>query len=205
VIAGRRPALAVAAVGALAFNYFHTEPYGTLKMANGNDVILSVMLIVCGLTVGEIAAARSRRAIESAARALDLASLERLTFVASSSGLDVTWTCIRDELERVLVATRVWFEPADAITVGAALPLLDSGGVHGIRVHRWTGNGFALPEEGVQLAVGSGAHRGRVLVAPSPQQRPVSRGVCNYAAAMVALLSFAIDNRPGEVGSLIDP
>ena len=203
VIAGRLPALCVAAVGALAFNFFHTEPYGTLKMANGNDVILTLLLTVCGLTVGEIAAARTRHAAESAARALDLATLERLTLVAADDSLRVTWTRIREEIERVLAAQQVWFEPPESVTVGAALPRLDARGVHGVRVHRWTGDGFALPEEGIQIPLGTKAHHGRIVVRTCPH-RTVSRGACDFAVAVVALLAFAIEHRPGESGALLD-
>lgn len=203
VIAGRRPALCVAAVGALAFNFFHTEPFGTLKMANGNDIVLTLLLTGCGLTVGEIAASRTRHAAESAARALDLATLERLTLVAADARLRVTWIRIREELERVLAAQQVWFEPPGAVTVGAALPRLDAGGVHGVRLHRWTGDGFALPEEGVQIPLGADAHLGRIVVRTRPE-RTVSRGACDFAVAAVALLAFAVDHRPGESGALLD-
>ena len=204
VIAGRLPALVVAAVGALAFNFFHTQPYGTLKMSDGNDIVLTALLVACGLAVGEIAAHRTRRAAESARRAFDLDALERLTAVAADDRLAVTWARARAEIERVLTARAVWYEPNGAVTAGAALPRLEAAGVRGTRTHRWTGDGFALPDEGVQIHVGASEPRGRIVVC-TPTRRAVSPGACSYVVAVAGLLALAIDRRPGETGELVEP
>ena len=103
----------------------------------------------------------------------------------------------------MLAARQVWFEPADAVTAGAALPRLDRDGVHGSRVHRWTGDGFALPDEGVQIAVGSETTCGRIVV-QTTSRRAVASGASTYAVAVAGLLAFAIDRRPGEAHVLLD-
>ena len=203
IIAGRLPALCVAATGALSFNFFQTQPFGTLKMTNGNDVLLTSLLAICGIAVGEVAVHRTRRATESAQRRFDLNALERLTRIATDDPLAVTWARTRAEIERVLAARQVWFEPTEALTAGAALPRLDREGVHGVRVHRWTGDGFALPDEGVQIAVDSESSSGRIVV-QTTSRRAVPSGASTYAVAVAGLLALAIDRRPGEAHVLLD-
>ena len=203
VLAGRRPALCVAAVGGLAFNFFHTRPYGTLKMSNGNDIVVAVLLAACGLAVGEIAANRAARALESGRRMADVDALVRLAAVAAEDDLVRTWARARGEIERALRTPTVWFEPADTVSASAALPHLSATGVRGSRVHRWAGDGFALPEEGVQIQVGGGVCHHRIVV-HAPVRRTVTPGAYSFVAAVAGVLALAIDRQPGQVGALVE-
>ena len=53
----RRPRAGVttSVVAALAFNFFHTQPYYSLRISDRFDIITTVLLAVVGLAVGEIA------------------------------------------------------------------------------------------------------------------------------------------------------
>src|SRR5262249_37443823 len=39
IAGGRLPGVAVSVVAALSFNFFHTEPYESLRIRSGNDVL----------------------------------------------------------------------------------------------------------------------------------------------------------------------
>jgi len=53
---GRRAAAAVAAlVAALAFDFFLTRPYQSFRIEREQDLVTEVLLLVVGLTVGELA------------------------------------------------------------------------------------------------------------------------------------------------------
>src|SRR5438874_13172847 len=55
VTGGRAAGVAAALVAAASFDFFHTRPYNSLKMTDGNDIIATLLLLVVGLAVGEIA------------------------------------------------------------------------------------------------------------------------------------------------------
>src|SRR5262245_5847303 len=53
---GQRTAAALSALSAAAaFNFFHTEPYYSLRISSRDDVETAVLLLLVGLAVGELA------------------------------------------------------------------------------------------------------------------------------------------------------
>ena len=75
--ADRAAGVATALVASLAYNFFHTEPYRSLRINDGQDILTVVLLIVIGLVVSEISA-RARTAISGRKRLGDAErSLER--------------------------------------------------------------------------------------------------------------------------------
>ncbi len=54
---GRTAGAITSIVSALAFNYFQTEPYYTLRISDRDDIVTAVLLLLVGLAVGEIAGA----------------------------------------------------------------------------------------------------------------------------------------------------
>lgn len=203
-LGGRFASVAVAATSATAFNFFHTRPYNTLKMTDGNDILALILLVVCGLVVGELAAQRARRIALVEAQRREIAMLDRLASVAAAAPLVDTWRFAQTEIARVLAAEDVWFERAHEPSASGALPWIDRRGVHGSRVHRWTGNGFAIPTEGVQIPVGVDASRGRI-VAHSLARRSVGASAYSYACAVAGVLALAIDRRPNEADGIAAP
>lgn len=62
---GSRAAAGVAAVSAAgAFDYFLTHPYGSLTIASGRDQVTTLLVLVSGLVVGELAARAARGSVE---------------------------------------------------------------------------------------------------------------------------------------------
>ena len=60
-LAGRGAALATAATAALTFNFFHTEPYHSLRIDSSKDVTIVALLAGLGLVVSDISAWIRRR------------------------------------------------------------------------------------------------------------------------------------------------
>ena len=92
---GRRLAAATAALSAaLSFDYFHTLPYHSLTIANGNDALATVVLGLLALGVGQIAAHASSNHIElvfiAGAAALSQAVPEPARFLVDHRGLDAS-------------------------------------------------------------------------------------------------------------------
>jgi K+-sensing histidine kinase KdpD len=54
LVGGRVAGLLTAVVGALAFNFFHTQPYLTFEVAVREDVISVLLCGLVGLAVGEV-------------------------------------------------------------------------------------------------------------------------------------------------------
>src|SRR4051794_39084526 len=55
VVGGRTAGVLSALAAAMAFDFFHTQPYGTLKIANKDDIITTIILLLVGLVIGEVA------------------------------------------------------------------------------------------------------------------------------------------------------
>lgn len=58
---GRVPAAVVSAVAALCFNFLHTAPLYTFHIADTQNVVTSALMILIGLSVGEVAQRRPAR------------------------------------------------------------------------------------------------------------------------------------------------
>lgn len=199
IVGGRVAGITVAVVASLSFNFFHTQPYQSLRINRGNDAITAALLFVSGLVVGEVAN-RHRQAKEVAtSRGVEVERLHDLAHrVVETRPLAEVWDVVRRDLVETLDATEVWFEPADTVSAAAALPQVAASGFVGGRVYHWVGTGFALPKEGVQLRVGN---------EQTPHGRVVLRGDARHAVdiddrlfalALMELLALAIAQRPGE-------
>ena len=55
--------LTTSVAAALALNYYHTEPFHTLRVTDSRDVLSIVLLLVLGLTVSAATAFRVRRGV----------------------------------------------------------------------------------------------------------------------------------------------
>jgi K+-sensing histidine kinase KdpD len=64
LIGGRPAGLATAIVGALSFNFFHTQPYQSFAVSAREDVISVVLCAIAGVGIGEVGARLHRRSAE---------------------------------------------------------------------------------------------------------------------------------------------
>ncbi len=199
---GRRAAAAVAAlVSAVAFDFFLTRPYNSLRISRHADLTTEILLLVVGLAVGELAA-RGRRYRDAAGEGRhQLALLHSVTernasgqepeaVVAAASGelrelLDLR-DCRYSEREPPGITARV--SPAGDVTVGSEV---------------WSTADLGLPTRNVDLPVRAGGWLlGHFLLTPTPG-RPVSHERLQVAVTIANQVGSALvndDSRPTHPG-----
>jgi hypothetical protein len=196
--AGRRTAAVAAALSAaVAFNVFHTQPYGSLWIASGDDIETAVLLLAVGIAVGELAL-RSRRAkalvVEREQDLRSIAGLGRL--VADGEDLDYVLLATASELTHLLHLVDCRFElvaPDDVV-----LPVIDREGVVRWGPTVWETDRWGLPRDGATIPVwANGRRRGRyVLRAPlalpyTGEQLAQAVSLVDQAGAAVAVRAAA--------------
>lgn len=190
--AGGRLAGGVTAVlAAVAFDVAHTVPYGSLKVANGVDLLAGVLLLVVGLVAGELAerlhATRRRRS--------QLGELGRLKRVAERASCGDTSAALTAQVEAELLdclsLRHCWYEPAPFL---AELPRLEPDGSLSTRTYRWAAGGFELPRQGVTIPVWArGRLLGRFVLSPTPgvgvpiERRLVALALVDQLAVVLAV------------------
>lgn len=165
---GGRMAGAVAAISAvLSFDFFHTRPYLSLTIDSRDDAITTVLLLVIGLLVGTIAA-RARSALRDATSSRDQMHRVHRLAEMTTSGEDpaVILDTAQRELRELLGLLECRFE---APPYDDDLPIIERSGVLLVSSHRYSLDGFELPNGGVSLPVlARGRPVGRFVLMPSP-------------------------------------
>jgi K+-sensing histidine kinase KdpD len=167
-MSGDRVAAGIAAiVAAVSFDFFLTQPYGSLRITSASDITTTLILLIIGLAVGQIAIAGGERRRE-AIRAQQ--ELERLEYVAARIAADASILPLIG-----LVETKI----AETLSLASCrfglqrpeLPELFPDGRVDTSTHVMADGAFALPAEGVALAVvGAGETVGWLRLTPG---RPV--------------------------------
>jgi hypothetical protein len=167
VTGGRTAAVTSAFVAAIAFDFFHTKPYGSLKISDGNDVLTTLLLLAVGLAVGEIAIRSQRMHAQRDDEQRQLRRMHRIaSLAAGGEGVDDLLLAVTAELIETLELRNCWFERPPFL---AGLPRLERTGVVEAREHRYANGEFELPREGAVLpVVGSGTTLGRFVLIPTP-------------------------------------
>jgi hypothetical protein len=162
-IVGGRTAGAVAAItGTLAFDFFLTKPFTSMRIDSADDIETALILLAVGLVVGEVAS-RGRRARRDRERAADAISrVHRVAErVATGTPLDEVARLVKSELRALLMLHDCWLELPP---FQWPLPRLERAGTIEADEHRWFEGGFAMPEFGVQLPVVEGGREVARLV-----------------------------------------
>ncbi len=171
---GFRVAGYLAAVSAaLSFDWFLLPPYYRLTIARPADARTTVLLLLVGVAVTEIAVWGRRKAVLASGRQAYLDGIREATQIASTSGQDGRLVeDVRAQLERVLHVARCRFEYG-AAGIGEPARLERDGSV------RWKGQPWDVDVRGlptdvdVELLVESGGVlRGRYLVRARAGSRP---------------------------------
>jgi hypothetical protein len=167
-IGGRRAGVVSALIAAVSFDFFHTTPYNSLKMDNASDIETTVLLLVVGLALGEIAlrADRIRFAVGGTRR--DLGRVHRVArLAADGETVDDLISAVAAELTDTLGLTRCSFERAPFR--GEYPTLQPTGAITGHGIRHYTHDGYELPREGVELPVlVHDQPIGRFVLIPSP-------------------------------------
>lgn len=193
---GRRPAAALAALSAAgAFNFFHTQPYYSLRINSSDDVETAVLLLAVGLAVGELAT-RGRSARAAAARGRrDLASLHGLgALVAGGEDADYVLLAAESELTHLLGLVECRFEATH--DDNKVLPVVSRDGSVKWGPTVWETERWGLPSDGATIPVWSrGVRLGRFILTP-PVAVPYSRDQLAQAVALVDQAGAALASRP---------
>ncbi len=187
---GRAAGVTTSVVAALAFNFFHTQPYYSLRISDRFDIITTILLAVVGLAVGEIAVLSHRHEVVADEHATGARHLERVAgLVASGASESDVWDAVRAGLVAELGLASCRFDPGVGLT---HLPRIERDGrlLEGERY--FTGGGFALPTEGVEILVErQGRTLGRLVLEPEGR-RPVSRDQRRVGVALADQLAVVL-------------
>lgn len=201
---GLGPALCAAVLGALAFNFFLTEPRYSLVIDDASNIWAMVLLLVVGLIVSGVAFTSHRRAGEAS-------RLRRQAALLQDYSLQVAVPHSLDEVARItsqvlaslfgVPAVVVLVADGQAISVkqvGASTP--DEGELEAARSALTTGTvvrGGIYPFAGsrfdfwpVQTAEGRGAVIG---LAFDPDERPASPDM--HVRVVACILALVLDRR----------
>ncbi len=165
---GRRLAAVVAALSAtLSYDYFLTRPYGSFRITGHADVVTGVLLLVVGLTVGELAA-RSRRHRDHARQGSQQVALVHSVTELAASGQDAVTVigAAADELRHLLHLRDCRFtsQPCDHVTAR----ITPRGDVV-VGRETWATEDLGLPTSAIDLPVRSGGWLlGHFVLTPTP-------------------------------------
>jgi hypothetical protein len=194
---GRRLAAAVAAlVSALAFDFFLTRPYHSLRITGRNDLITELLLLAVGVAVGQLAARgrlHRRQAIESRG---DVVLLHSLTELASSGheSREIIDSAL-GELQQLLFLRDCHFTRRDP---GRLAARITPEGDLVLGEETWPTQDLGLPTRKVDLPVrGNGWLLGHFLLIPTPG-RSVPHHRLLVAVAIADQVGTALISEEGE-------
>ena len=167
VIGGRGAGIVSALVAAVSFDFFHTKPYGSLKIANSDDLLTTLLLLGVGIAVGEIATRSDRIRAAWRDNRKEVRRVHRIAeLAAAGESPDDLISAVTAELTDTLHLEECRFERPP---FGTMYPRIESSGAVISRDHYYSKGGFELPRGGVSLLVSSGADiLGRFVLIPKP-------------------------------------
>lgn len=166
-IGGRAAGAYTAVASTLSFDFFLTQPYGSLKIASGTDAGTAGVLLVVALIVGTVAARGVRSRREAAAQQAELNAVHRVAaLVVAGATADRLVDAAQAELVRLLGLERCEYLARGA--GGAQLPELGHSGRVTTQFHRFTGEGFELPLGAELPARGPAGEHGRFVLYGRP-------------------------------------
>jgi hypothetical protein len=191
-IGGRAAGAVSAVIAALSFDFFHTVPYLRLTIETTDDVETTVLLLVVGLSVGNLTARAMRARATAADRSLEIRRIYR---VADLAARGEEWAQVLGAAQEELVALlRLRSCRFEAQPVHSGLPRLERSGQLDQKVWHFRDGGFELPPDGVELPVyGRGQQLGRFVLEPSPgvgvslEQRVVSLAIADQVGAALVV------------------
>jgi hypothetical protein len=189
---GGRVAGVGAAVGAtLGFDFFHTQPYLHLRIHSSDDVVTTVLLLVIGLVVGQLAVRARRHERRAEAGRSEVDRVWRVAELAAR-GADPNdiETAVRAELLSLLRLSDCRYERGPITT----LPVMAPEGMVPDTLLVYRGDGFQLPLGGFALRVGLGDRTfGHFVCHPTPGTG-VPTDAKHVAVVLADQLAFALAN-----------
>ena len=96
---GSRPAVAAAVASFLAYDFFFIQPQFTFTVANEDEWIALILLLITGVVTGQLAAALRQRAIESARREKEAVVLYDVVSLMTEPDLQRAVTAVAERLQ----------------------------------------------------------------------------------------------------------
>lgn len=156
-----------AAVGAaLAFDFFHTQPYLQLRIKSADDVVTTALLLAIGLVVGQVAVMARRRKQTAIDRHSDVERVWRVAELAArGADPDDIISAVRAELLSLLRLSDCTFRTESL----PGVPVMGPQGTVPNTELRYQDGGFELPQVGVALSVHMGDRSfGHLVCMPLP-------------------------------------
>jgi K+-sensing histidine kinase KdpD len=195
---GRWTAAALSALSAVvAFDLFHTKPYGSLTIRAHDDVVTALLLLVVGLAVSALAT-RSRHHHEAATEGSnEIARIHAVAeLVASGEHPDLVVIAVAIELRDLLSLPDCRYQAAPFPADSPPLARVERSGHVTLGQVTWGVETMGLPGKQVELPVeGHGHTFGRYLLVPTPgltvtfDRRVVAVAVADQVAAAFAAYS----------------
>lgn len=185
--------LLTAAAAAISFNFFHTEPYHSLRVHEARDVVVIALLIVLGLAVSDISSWRRRRDAIAFRRAAAAEAPQRVTeLLQDPQPVGEVWPTIATMIMDQLTLADVSFDAG----VHTDLPVIARTG----GAHAGTDDGFVLPSHGAAMPIIFNQHTLGHLVF-QPQRGITSLWVeRRVVVALADHLTIALTYRGQETG-----
>jgi Domain of unknown function (DUF4118) len=195
-LAGVLTALAVT----VSYDFWFTRPYLSLKVDSADDVEITVLLLVCGLIVGALAARAHRSVVDASWAKGELRHVHRLAeMVACGASTADVVAVAEQQLTELLSLQGCSFESPSGTENVAVLHR--SGALDGLHLYRVARVGFELPRPGLALPVlAEGREVGRFILSPtegvgtSIDQRVVAVAVADQVGAAIALRDLRSQN-----------
>ena len=199
---GRFAGGVTAIVAAMSFNFLYTQPYLSLRIHSDKDVITVVLLLTVGIAVGWLAQIYGGTRVRSEQRKADGEAIERVArLVAADAGNIAVWREVRSALVDGLHLADCRFEAGPAV---GRVEIAPTGRILANHLD-FTGDGFALPPEGADLAVEFDGQRiGGIVLVPQPKtgsQREERR----MAVALADLLAVSMARHPEPIAADASP
>ena len=186
-LGGRPGGLAAAASAALAFDFWFTKPYLSLKIDTADDVFTTLLLLVVGVSVGQLRSYADHKARQAATEHAAGGGLGRVLAAAAAGDLPDVELSVRAELLNVL-----FLEHCSFTLDRPDLPLLGRRGDTEGTLHRYVRGGFALPAGGVALPVALRGHTMGYLVCTPVAGAGVDVSRRRAAVALADALALAM-------------
>lgn len=190
-IGGRAGGVAGALMATASFDFFHTEPYRSLKIARANDLWTALVLLAVGLVVGGLSGRVARERRRRSGRTVGTAALSRVLAVAEAGHADDVELSVRAELLEILGLQDCWFT-----TGSVELPVMDDDGEIAVPFKYLRPGGFELPADGFAIPVSWHHRRFGYLVGVPVPIVGISVERRRVAVAMAEILALAVAAEP---------
>lgn len=164
---GRLAGAGTAVVAAMSFDFFHTQPYNSLKMSNADDIQTTLILLGIGIVVGEMGAWARRGRAAMKEDQMEIRRIHRVAEMAArGDSVEDLMLAVTAEIAAALTLGDCWYDRSQSAGV---LPQLQRGGRIVGGQHSYAKGGVELPPDGLELAViGRGRPFGHFVLVPSP-------------------------------------